>query len=118
MDGLELFHFELLVDDSHLEVNAIGGRQIDLDLVHIEPKQKPLHLDSIQVGDRPVTELASDGLLVVDQVLELNVARFLQMDDESAIVGQSIARNRVRQEPTWETKLGEDFEDRGGVRER
>lgn len=87
MDGLELTHIELLVDDADLEVNVVGGRQIDLDLVHIEPKKEPLYLNAFQVGDRPVTELSRDSLLIVHQVVKLNIARILQMDDELTVIG-------------------------------
>lgn len=94
MDIFELIHIELLVNNAHSEVNAIRRRQIDSDFVHIEPKQEPLDLNAFQLCDRAIGELASYGLLVVDQVLELHVARLPQNDDESAIVGQRVVRNR------------------------
>ena len=87
MDGLKLTQIELLVDDPNLKVYAIGGGQIDPDLVHVKPQEEPLDLNALEAGDRPVAELAGDGLVVIDQVVELHVARIGQVDDEPAVGG-------------------------------
>lgn len=93
MNILELIDVELLVNNPNREVDAIGRRQIDLDFIDIEPKQEPLDLNPLQFRDRAVAELSGDGGLVVDQVLELNIAGLVQNDDESAIVRQGVARD-------------------------
>lgn len=93
MNILELIDVELLVNNPHREVNTIGRRQVDPDFIHIEPKQEPLDLNPLQFRDRSVAELSGDGGLVVDQVLELNIAGLVQNDDESAIVRQGVARD-------------------------
>lgn len=86
MDGLELVNVELLVDESNLEIYGVGGWQIDLDLIHIEPQEEPLHLNAFQIGNGAITQFSGDGLFVVDQVLKLNVARAVQHDDEPPII--------------------------------
>lgn len=93
MNILELIDVELLVNNPNREVDAIGRRQIDLDFIDVEPKQEPLDLNPLQFRDRAVAELSGDGGLVVDQVLELNIAGLVQNDDESAIVRQGVARD-------------------------
>ena len=96
MNGLELVNVELLVDDSNLEVDVVGGRQIDPDLVHIEPQEEALHLDPLEARDGTVAELPRDFALVVNEVIELHVAGFLQINDESAIIGERVVGDRVR----------------------
>lgn len=74
MNGLELTNIKLLVNDAHLKINRIRRRQINSDLINIEPKQEPLNLNALQVRNGPDTDLASDRLLIIDQVIELDVA--------------------------------------------
>lgn len=87
MNTLELINIELLVDDPNREIDTIGRRQIDPDLIDVEPKEESLDLNALEVGDRAVAEFSGDLGLVVDQVLELDVAGLVQNDDESAVVG-------------------------------
>lgn len=87
MNTLELINIELLVDDPNREIDAIGRRQIDPDLIDVEPKEKSLDLNALEIRDRAVAEFSGDLGLVVDQVLELDVAGLVQNDDESAVVG-------------------------------
>ena len=86
MNDLELVNVELLVDQSKLEINGIRRWQIHLDLIYIEPQEEALHLNAFQIGYGAITKFSGDGLFVVDQVLELNVARALQKDHESTVV--------------------------------
>ena len=86
MDGIELVNVELLIDESNLEIDGTRRWQIHLDLIHIEPQEEALHLNAFQITNGAITQFSSDGLFVVDQVLELNVARALQNDDESTVV--------------------------------
>lgn len=74
MNSLELVNIELLVDNPNLEVDRIVGRQIDLDLIDVEPKKEPLHLNTLELGDGAVTDSSGYGLLVVDEVVELDGA--------------------------------------------
>lgn len=111
MDSLELSEVEFLVDDANLEVNRAGGRQIDSDLINIEPEQEPLHLDSLQVGDGTVTNLASDGLLVVDRVIKVNITGVRQRNDEPSIIVERVVDDGVREETRREAELGEDIVD-------
>lgn len=85
MDGFELVNVELLVDDANLEVDVVGRGQIDADLVDVEPEEA-LDLYSLQAADGTVAQLPRYGLLVVHQVVELHVARLVQMDDESTVL--------------------------------
>jgi hypothetical protein len=95
MDGLELTQIERLVDEPNLKVYTIGGGQIDPDLVHVKPQEEPLDLNALEAGDGPVAELAGDGLVVIDQVLELHVAGIGQEDDEPAVIGGGVVDDRV-----------------------
>lgn len=95
MNGLELVNVEFLVDDADLEVDAIGGGQIDPDLVDVEPDEEALDLNALEVGDGAIAELAGDLALVVDQVVELHVAGLLQNDDELAIRVQRVVGDGV-----------------------
>lgn len=115
MDSFELAHVELLIDQSNLEVNRIRRRQIDLDLVNIEPEQESLNLNTLEIGDGAVTELSSDDLVVIDQVVELDVAGGGQIDDEGAVVVEGVAGDGCRQEARREAVLGEELVDGGGI---
>lgn len=90
MDGLELVNVELLVDKPNLEIDRTGRWQIDGDLIDIEPKQESLHLNTFQISNGTITQFSGYGLIVVDQVLELNVARAVQRDDEPPIFVEDI----------------------------
>lgn len=74
MDSLELTHVEFLVDEANLEVYTIRRGQIDTDLIDIEPQEEPLDLNALEAGDRAIAELARDGRVVEDHVIELNIA--------------------------------------------
>lgn len=97
VNGFELVNVELLVDESNLEVDAIRRREIDADLVDVEPQEETLHLDSLEVGDGTVAQLSRNGFVVVDEVIELDVAGLIQNDDESAVVfGEGVVGDGVR----------------------
>lgn len=88
VNGLELVNIKLLVDKPDLEVDGIGGRQIDLDLIYIEPEEETLHLDALELGDGAVADSSRYGLVVVDEVVELDGAGLGEVDDEAAVVGE------------------------------
>lgn len=90
MNGFELVNIELLVNESNLEINGIRRWQIDLDLIYIEPQEEAFNLYTFQIGYGAITKFSGDGLIVVNQVVELNVARTIQNDDESAVVLEGI----------------------------
>lgn len=95
MDGLELVNVELLVDKPNLEIDRTGRWQIDGDLIYIKPKQESLHLNTFQFSNGTITQFTGDGLIVVDQVLELNVARAVQRDDEPPFFVEDIVGDRT-----------------------
>lgn len=95
MDGKELFDVELPVDETHLEVNFIGRRQIDPDLVDVEPHEELADLNAIEVGDASECDMASDSAFVVDQVIELHVAWLRELHHEGAVVVEGVRGDRV-----------------------
>lgn len=113
MHSLELVNTKLLIDKPNLEVDRIRGRQIDLDLVDVQPDKQPLHLDTLQLGDGSVANPSGYGLLVADAVVEFDFAGLGQVDDESAVVREGEFGDGVRQEAAWEAVLGEEFVDGG-----
>lgn len=113
-DGLELIHVELLVDDPDLEVDGVGGGEVDPDLVDVEPEQEALHLDPLEVGDGAVAELPRDPAVVVDEVVELDVAGLVQVDGELAVVREVVRPDGAREEAAGEPELGEELVDGGG----
>ena len=119
MNGLKLVNTELLVDEADLEVNRIGGRQIDLYFIDIEPEEESLDLNSLQVGDGAKFEGSGDALLVVDQVIELDIAGLVELHHEAPVVGvEGVSGHAVGQEAPWEAEFGEDVVDRGWWRWR
>lgn len=86
MNGLKLSNTELLVDETDLEVNRIRGRQIDLDFIDIEPDEESLDLDAFEVSDGAELECSGDALVVVDQVLELDIAGLVELHHEGPVV--------------------------------
>lgn len=88
--GVELFgeaadeELDLLPPILHLH-----GRDID-------PDEKHLSLDAGQVGDLAIGQLPGDGLLVVDEMGELDVAWPLEVDLEGPVVGQGVGLDDVR----------------------
>nr|GMD26099.1 hypothetical protein Iba_chr08dCG1040 [Ipomoea batatas] len=51
VNGLKLIHIELLVNNPNLKIYTIGRRQVNPNLVHVEPEPESLHLNPVQVGD-------------------------------------------------------------------
>ena len=74
MHSPELVNTKLLVDKPNLEVDRIRGRQIDLDLIHIQPDKEPLHLNALELRDGPVADPSGHGLLVANEVVEFDAA--------------------------------------------
>ena len=95
-NGFELVNVEFLVDDADLEVDAVGGWQIDPDLVDVEPDEEALDLNALEIGDGAIAELAGDLALVVNQVIELYVAGLRQNDDELPVLVERVVGDGVR----------------------
>lgn len=98
MNGQKLIHIELLVDNPNLKIYIIRRRQVNLNLVHVEPEPESLHLNPVQIGDGSDPQLPRDLLLVVHQVIELHVAGLLEVDLEGAVIGERVGGHAVRQE--------------------
>jgi len=96
MNGLELVNVEFLVDDADLEVDAVGRGQIDPDLVDVEPEEKALHLNALQIRDGAIAEFAGDFFLVVHQVIELYVTGIRQKHHELTLLVQRVVGDGVR----------------------
>lgn len=118
MDGLELADSELLGNPADLEVNEIGGREIDLDGVDVKPEEKSADLDALEVLDAAVLDDAADPGLVVDLVFELHVAGALQLHHEAAVLSELEGLHRVRQEPRRQAVLRQQLVHRRPVRRR
>lgn len=74
MHSLELVNTKLLVDKPNLEVDRIRGRQIDLDLIHIQPDKEPLHLNALELGDGAVADASGHGPVVANAIVEFDFA--------------------------------------------
>ncbi len=110
-DGFELINIKLLVNNPNLEIDIVGGRQIDLDFINIEPEEEPLDLNTMEIRDGTHLKLAGDLAFVVDQVIEVDVTRVLELDDEAAVVGERVGRDGVGEKATGKAVFGEDFPD-------
>lgn len=104
-NGLELLNIELLVDKSNQKIYTIGGRQINFNLINIEPQEESLNLNPLQIGDGAVLESAGDGSFVVDQVIERYVTRPLQFHHEFSIFCQGMRFHGFREKPPREAVL-------------
>lgn len=102
-DALEQRLRKQLREETHLKLDAaVGGA--GLDGGDGKPGEELLGLDPGKVRDDAVADLTPDGLLVVDEVGELDVARRRELHHELAILGEREARHRVRKEPLGEPK--------------
>lgn len=104
---LELLKGKRLREEPHLELDGLGFR-VGLDGRDREPDEELLDLDAVEVGDGAVGELARDGLVVVDEVGELDVAGGLEMHHELAVVGERVVPGGVRDEALGEAVILED----------
>lgn len=105
-DALELLLREWLGEEANLELDgSIGG--VGLDGGDGDPDEELLGLDAGEIGDGTVGELPTDGLLIVDEVGELDVARRLELDHELTVRGERVALHRVGEEPRGEPVRGE-----------
>lgn len=93
VDLPELGNIELLGYNPHMEVDVIGRWEIDLDLIHVEPKEKSLHLNALEIFYPTVHDGARDPTVVVDQILELDVARLFKFHHKIIVVGEGEARD-------------------------
>lgn len=78
-----------------------------LDVGDGDPDEELLRLDAGEIGDGAVGELPPDGLLIVDEVGELDVARRLELHHELTVRGERVALHRVGEEPRGEPVRGE-----------
>lgn len=102
---LKLFCRQLLRQSTDVEVNHIGVL-ISLNPSDRDPKKQLLGLNPRHAGYGPVAQLSIDFLVIVNQLIELHIARGCELDGESSIVGQSVGLDVVREETLWEAVLG------------
>jgi len=116
--GLELIDSELLRDPPNLKVDVVRGREIDLDRVDIEPKQELSDLNPLQLVDAAVLDDAGDVGVVVDEVLEVDVAGGLELDLEAAVPGEGEGPDSIGEKARREAEHGEELVDCRSVRRR
>lgn len=114
----ELLDAELARDPPDMEVYILGGWEVDLDGVDVQPNQEPADLDSLEVLDAAVPDDAGDLGLVVDEILEVDVARAVDIDREAPVGTQGEGLDRVWEEARGEAILGEEIVDGGAVGSR
>ncbi|KAG0481920.1 hypothetical protein HPP92_010004 [Vanilla planifolia] len=73
-------------------------RDIDLDSVSIEPDEEASDLDAIKIGDLAAADGAPDLGLVVDQILELDIALAGEVYLQVPALGEGERRHDVREE--------------------
>lgn len=96
MNRLELSNIQPLVNKPDLKINTTGRRQIDPNLIHVEPNKESLDLDPLKIRNRPVFEDPGDPVGIVDEVVELDVAGGAEIDGEGAVVGDGVGGDGVR----------------------
>lgn len=84
-NNLKLFGRKFLTDNPNLEFDGVPIRMSD-NPSNRNPKEQLLGLNSGDIGDLAVTEFALDGLVVVNEAVELDVAGGLELDLEASIV--------------------------------
>lgn len=114
-DGLKLGDTKLAGDPADLEVDVVGGREVDSDLVHIKPEDELLHLDALEASDGAVLEDAGDLPVVVDKVVEVQVAGLLEPHHEAAVVGEGVVGDGVWEQALGKAVLGEKIVHQRGV---
>ncbi|KAG0479270.1 hypothetical protein HPP92_010128 [Vanilla planifolia] len=75
-----------------------ASTDIDLDSVSIEPDEEASDLDAIKIGDLAAADGAPDLGLVVDQVLELDIALAGEVYLQVPALGEGERRHDVREE--------------------
>lgn len=114
-DGLKLGNTKLAGDPADLEVDVVRGREVDSDFVHIKPEDELLHLYALEAGDGAVLEATGDLPVVVDKVVEVQVAGPLELHHETAVVGEGVVGDGVGEQALGEAILGEKIVHRRGV---
>lgn len=115
---LELVDAELASDPAELDVDEIGVGEVDLDGADVVPDEVAPDLDTLEVGDRAVAEEARHARGVVDDVLEVDVALAVEIDDEVAVGGDGEGLDGVGEDAGREFELLEDVVDGGAVGRR
>lgn len=116
MHGLELPYRQLPGDPPDLKVDEIGRGEVDLDGINIKPYEEAADLDAFQVIDAAVVDGTSDERLVVDEVIEIDVAGSGEVDNEATIIGESVVNDCVGEKARREAILGKEVVDGGAVR--
>lgn len=106
-DGLKLGDTKLAGDPADLEVDVVGGWEVDSDFVHIKPEDELLHLYALEAGDGAVFEDAGDLPVVVDKVVEVQVAGLLELHHEAAVVGEGVVGDGVGEQALGQAVLRE-----------
>lgn len=102
---------ELAGNPPHLEVDVVGGGQVDLDGIHIEPDEEAAHLDALEILDAAVLDDSGDLGLVVDEVFEVDVAGAGELDGEAPVLREGERLDGVGEEARREAVLGEEVID-------
>lgn len=94
MYGLKLGSRQGLGEKPYVEIE-LAGVSDDVNSGHGEPNERLFDLNPGYIVDLAGTELPGDGLIVVDEVGELNVAGGGEVDGEGAVVGDIVGFDDV-----------------------
>lgn len=70
-----------------------------------EPQEQFLGLDPRHVRDRPISQFASNLLVIVNQLVELDVTGAEEIDLKVSIFRESVGLDVVWEDTLWETIL-------------
>lgn len=76
-----------------------------------DPQEELLGLNPGHIGDRPITEMTLDLLVVVHKVIKLNVAGVIHMDLEFSILRQRVLLDGGGDQAPGEAEMGEEVVD-------
>ena len=88
-DLLKLSNGKLLRDRPNIEVDIVTERYIDTDTSHREPYESLLGLDTGEIRDGAIAELSSDGLRIIDLIIEHDIAGGAQRNSEDPSLERS-----------------------------
>ncbi|KAG6528775.1 hypothetical protein ZIOFF_010960 [Zingiber officinale] len=99
-------------------VNLDNGAHVEADGLHIliDPNARDGELDEVlpdldafDLGEGAIRDMLSDGLFIVDEVAELDIAWVLELDLEGAIVDEGVVLGRIGKEALGEAELLEEL---------
>lgn len=107
---IEQISRKLLGQWTNVKLNSIGIL-IKLDSGDRKPEKELLVLNSRDIGDGSVGELAGDDLIVINQVIEQDVTRGSELDAEGAIGGKRVGIDVVGKKTLGKAILAEQIVD-------